>query len=140
MKVIIEIIILSLLIAGFVVVACKKEPSVIPPYNKYPIAIAGADQVIYSPVDSAILDGSASLDRDGIIVSFNWNKVSGPDSFNIVSPTSARTVVTKLVKGIYRFQLSVTDNNTQLRADTLIIYKDTLPQTVTTSSENCGYS
>ena len=54
--------------------------------NKPPIAVAGSDQVITLPTDSALLDGSASSDPDGkisdpIAIGWRWEKISGPASF-----------------------------------------------------------
>src|SRR5664279_3605142 len=68
--------------------------------NKPPIAHAGKDTTIVLPVDSVILDGRASTD-DKKIVSYQWTKISGPDTFKIVQPTAARTTVNKLVKGVF---------------------------------------
>src|SRR6476619_6578078 len=74
--------------------------------NKPPIAHAGKDTTIILPVDSVTLDGSASTD-DKKIVSYQWIKISGPDTFKIVQPTAARTTVNKLVKGVFEFELKV---------------------------------
>ncbi len=70
------------------------------------------------PVDSVILDGSASTD-DKKIVSYQWTKISGPDTFKIVQPTAARTTVNKLVKGVFEFELKVTDAEGLFSKDTV---------------------
>ncbi|HXO74601.1 MAG TPA: PKD domain-containing protein, partial [Puia sp.] len=75
-----------------------------------PIAIAGAGVTITLPLSSYQLDGSKSSAPAGSIASYQWSYVSGPSSYNFVSPTSALTVVNKLIAGTYVFQLTVTDN------------------------------
>jgi len=75
-----------------------------------PIAVAGAGVTITLPLSSYQLDGSKSSAPAGSIASYQWSYVSGPSSYNFVSPTSALTIVNKLVAGTYVFQLTVTDN------------------------------
>ena len=77
--------------------------------NQNPVANAGTDQTITLPVNSATVTGSGT-DSDGSISSYSWTKISGPSSFNIVSASSAQTVVNNLSQGVYQFQLTVTDN------------------------------
>lgn len=92
--------------------------------NKSPIANAGAVQKITLPIDSVLLDGSSSIDIDGTITSYNWTKISGPTSSNIISPNSSKTLVKTLVMGIYEFQLIVTDNGGLSSKDTIQIIVD----------------
>lgn len=70
---------------------------------------AGEDQFIYSPANSIQLAGS---DRrtPGNIISTTWTQISGPASSTIVSPNSLTTTVNNLVRGVYIFRLTVTDN------------------------------
>lgn len=91
--------------------------------NKPPIAKAGNDKAIVLPVDSVRLDGSGSKDPDGTIVNYNWKKISGPNA-TIKSPTSVITIVNNLVKGIYEFELMVTDNGGLSSKDTVKIMVD----------------
>lgn len=77
--------------------------------NQSPTANAGTNQTITLPTNSVTLTGSGS-DIDGTIASYAWAKISGPATFNIVSPSSATTAVNNLVAGTYVFQLTVTDN------------------------------
>ncbi len=86
--------------------------------NKPPIAHAGKDTTIVLPVDSVTLDGRASTD-DKKIVSYQWTKISGPDTFKIVQPTTAKTTVNKLVKGVFEFELKVTDAEGLFSKDTV---------------------
>ena len=101
-------------------VSCKKEYSCenCIGNNKPPVAHAGKDTTIILPVDSVILDGRASTD-DKKIVSYQWTKISGPDTFKIVQPTAARTTVNKLVKGVFEFELKVTDAEGLFSKDTV---------------------
>ncbi len=80
------------------------------PSNIPPVANAGTNQTITLPVNSVTLSGSGS-DADGTIASYQWTKISGPSTYNIVNASSPVTDVSGLVQGVYRFQLTVTDNN-----------------------------
>ncbi|MBA4166807.1 MAG: hypothetical protein H0X41_04585 [Chitinophagaceae bacterium] len=60
----------------------------------------------YSPY----LEGNGSKDPDGWIKSGKWVKLSGPSTFSIVDPTLVHTRVSFTGKGVYIFQLIVTDN------------------------------
>ncbi|HWV69312.1 PKD domain-containing protein, partial [Chitinophaga sp.] len=79
--------------------------------NQSPVADAGNNIAIQLPVSSAALDGSASADADGQIVTWLWEKTAGPAGGNIASAGTAKTNVTNLQEGTYTFRLTVTDNN-----------------------------
>ncbi len=70
----------TLLLAIVAFYSCKKEPLTTNSNgtNKPPIANAGPDQVISPPQDSTVLDGGASTDPDGNIVSYEWRVIAGP--------------------------------------------------------------
>jgi hypothetical protein len=87
--------------------------------NVPPVAIAGKEQNIFLPLDSSILDGSASFDQDGSIVTYQWIQLDGPASALIKDINSARTVVTGLQDGTYHFRLKVIDNKGLSAEDTL---------------------
>jgi len=89
--------------------------------NKPPIAVAGPDQMISLPTDSVLLDGSASKDADGKITMWRWTKIAGPASSNINHTDAATTAVRKLMKGIYQFELTVTDDVGATAKDTIQI-------------------
>ncbi len=89
--------------------------------NKSPVAIAGADQIIFLPADSARLDGSTSYDPDGKITTFQWRKISGPVSLNIIKPSDSITKIKNLVAGVYQFELKVTDNSGISAKDTMSV-------------------
>jgi predicted esterase len=90
--------------------------------NQPPIADAGSDRTIplswnYLPT----LNGTLSNDPDGWIAAFKWSYVSGPSSYYIESPTSAKTMVTKLVAGTYVFRVMVTDSKGATDSDEVTI-------------------
>jgi hypothetical protein len=125
--------------AGTIVLtSCDREP---PCETCTPVAFAGADRVITVPSDTVLLDGSASRDPDGMIVEWAWTKISGPASSNIVSRTTAKTIVTNLVIGTYRFELMVTDETRLSSRDTIVVtLKPALTRwtKLTTFSEGAG--
>src|SRR5579871_4359058 len=98
-----------------------------PAVNQAPTANAGNNQTITLPTNSVSLDGSASKDPDGNIVSFNWTKISGPAQGTIVSATNVTTIVNSLVQGTYIFKLTVTDNNGATGTDSVTIIVNAAP-------------
>src|SRR4249919_1158868 len=106
------VFIVSLLIIIVTHSGCKKDSIANRPSgatNQPLLAIAGDNQTIFLPHDSAYLDARASKDADGTIVAYKWTKISGPDSITIVNPTSAQTWVTNLKEGDYYIELKVTN-------------------------------
>jgi len=87
------------------------------PVNQAPKANAGADITITLPTNSTSLSGSGT--DDGSISSYRWNKISGPSQYNISSSTKAQTSVSNLAKGVYQFELTVTDNLGKTGKDTV---------------------
>ncbi len=88
--------------------------------NIPPTANAGADQTITLPQNSVLLTGSGT-DENGVIVSYAWSEISGPAVYTISNASSAATNVTNLVQGVYKFELTVTDNKGAIGNDTVII-------------------
>ncbi|MEP6951074.1 MAG: hypothetical protein ABI863_17430 [Ginsengibacter sp.] len=103
--------------------------------NKPPVAHAGKNTTIILPVDSVILDGRASTD-DKKIVSYQWTKISGPDTFKIVLPTAAQTKVNKLVEGVFEFELKVTDADGLFSKDTVQVTVQPAEQTEVCDASN----
>jgi len=89
--------------------------------NQPPVAKAGNDQTIQLPTSTVTLDGVASTDPDGTITAYEWVKLSGPSAYSIASSTSSSTAVTGLVQGMYRFELTVTDNAGATGKDTVTV-------------------
>ena len=109
------------LIGYFFLSSCQKEVSCEGCFgdNVPPIANAGKDQFIVLPKDSVLLDGSASKDPDGSIVSYTWKYISGPSTYIISTPSVNKTIVKRLDTGTYRFELTVTDNDGLSAKDTV---------------------
>jgi hypothetical protein len=113
-----------------IVSACKKDPDVKPEAvaivrpNKQPVADAGRDLNIILPVNSVVLDGSASTDPDNNIRSYNWKKTSGPSSFTFNNADIAKPQVSDLVQGVYEFELKVTDSAGLFAKDTVVVAVD----------------
>jgi hypothetical protein len=125
MKQLLKLIAFVLIVVAVVLISCNKELRCYTcNQNNPPIANAGRDTILVLPKDSTILDGNASTDPDGTIVSYKWIKIAGPISSNIARPDSAKTLVKTLVAGVYQFELTVTDNGGLSAKDTVHILVD----------------
>ena len=89
-----------------------------------PVAVAGNDQSIILPQDSAYVDGGKSYDNNGSITNFTWTKLSGPVTCTITTAASKTTWIKKLNEGTYVFELTVTNNFKLTAKDTLTIHVD----------------
>jgi poly(3-hydroxybutyrate) depolymerase len=91
--------------------------------NKTPVARAGLDQTIYLSrgINRVTLDGTKSSDPDGSIVRYSWKKVYGPKA-DLYTFAKGRTYASHLVKGKYRFDVTVTDNKGKSAVDMKIVY------------------
>jgi hypothetical protein len=88
--------------------------------NQAPVADAGADQTITSDgtgSGSVILDGAASFDSDGSIVSYSWTENDAELGIG-VKPTVA------LTEGIHIITLTVTDNAGATNDDQVMVTVD----------------
>ena len=94
--------------------------------NIPPMARAGIDQVVRFN-DTVTLDGSASNDQDGSIVSYTWTQILGESvtlsatNQAIVTFTSPSSIDTLM------FELVVTDNESAIGKDSVTIYVDPSP-------------
>nr|WP_304494619.1 tandem-95 repeat protein [Chryseolinea lacunae] len=77
--------------------------------NQLPLVKAESDQVIYLPTNSIVLTSTAN-DPDGTIVSNAWTQTGGTAALMDNQNTDALTVL-NLVQGVYKFKITVTDNN-----------------------------
>lgn len=84
-----------------------------------PVANAGNDTTIAMPADSAVLNGSASMDPGGEALTYQWIQISGPTEAMIGSSGTATTWVGGLNSGLYVFSLRVT--NTSGLSDTAAV-------------------
>ncbi|HEY1115091.1 MAG TPA: hypothetical protein VGE66_16085 [Chitinophagaceae bacterium] len=99
--------------------------------NLPPVARAGADTTLTLPVNTTTLDGRTSFDPDGTIAAYRWSKIEGPSSFGIDNPAAALTGVGNLFPGVYRFELTVTDNGGLTAKDTVAVTVQADPATNT---------
>jgi len=90
-------------------------------------ADAGVNQNVTLPTSSITLSGSGSTPTGTTVTSYNWTRVSGPNTPTIVSPTSATTSVTGLVQGTYVFQLQVTNSASNTATDQVSIIVSPAP-------------
>lgn len=116
------------LLAAIYLSACTKELSCedcggnnLASANQQPIANAGNDQVVILPTNSFELDGTQSTDPNNDISSYLWTKISGPSDVVITTASVAQTSVTGFSKGIYLFELKVTDAKGLSSKDTVAI-------------------
>jgi Tol biopolymer transport system component len=93
--------------------------------NQPPTANAGSDQTV-NEGDSVTLDGSASSDPDGTIVSYAWKQIAGP-AVTLSDPKAQKPTFTApdvdSAGATLTFGLTVTDNGgaTSTQADTVNI-------------------
>ncbi|GGD38768.1 hypothetical protein GCM10012288_10990 [Malaciobacter pacificus] len=88
--------------------------------NVIPVANAGADQTV-TQGSTVTIDGSASSDSDGSIVSYQWMEGSTLLSNNASFTKSDFTV------GTHTLALTVTDNNNGVHTDTVTITVNAAP-------------
>ena len=98
-----------------------------------PTANAGPNQTISLPASTAVLNGSGSA---GLITSYSWTQVSGPNTAGITTPASVSTNVTGLILGTYIFQLSV--NNGISVSQVIITVANSTPFTIFTTQTPTG--
>ncbi|MGR8932359.1 MAG: PKD domain-containing protein, partial [Gammaproteobacteria bacterium] len=103
-------------------VSSVADEVVISTVNTKPVANAGFDQTV-AVDDVVMLDGSASSDVDGDILSFHWSIVSAPiDSGALISDASiARPELTFNKSGNYVIQLIVNDGLSDSDPDVVVI-------------------
>jgi len=84
-----------------------------PAVNIPPIANPGSDETFtLTGSDTTImLNGSASFDPDGAIVSYTWYQLSGKGGVTIANSNTATPTIHGLQVGTYVFVLVVKDNN-----------------------------
>jgi len=105
--------------------------------NVPPVANAGGDINISLPTNLTTLNGSGSTDSDGIIVGYQWQKISGGTA-NIITPNSASTQVTGLTEGSYTFRLTVTDNDGATDTDDVVVTVSNVNAEVEIAQGDCS--
>jgi len=94
--------------------------------NVAPMASAGTDRVERFNA-TVTLDGSASNDPDGSIVSFAWTQVSGTSVTLSASDQATVTFTSPTSVAELAFELVVTDDSSAVSKDTVTIYIDPSP-------------
>jgi len=89
------------------VLAFQPDPVKKAEKNLPPVANAGNDMAITTK-DFVQLDGTASVEPDGLISRYHWSQVSGKPA-TIVNPHAAISAVEGITHGEYVFRLVVTD-------------------------------
>lgn len=84
-----------------------------------PVAAAGPNQHVKSGV-TVTLNGGNSYDRDGAISSYEWRQLDG-EPVVMSGKTAALMSFTPTEEGVYRFQLTVADNDALEASDTVIV-------------------
>jgi hypothetical protein len=139
MKKIICFVLLIIQIFGFV--NCKKDDltlqqqsssskvsGTIPgKVNTAPKVNAGNDLFIYTMNNDTKLSGSYT-DAENNAGELKWKKISGPTGYRLADENSISTKVDQLEKGIYQFELSVTDSLGLSGKDTVSITVDEIQQ------------
>ncbi|HIL12483.1 MAG TPA: hypothetical protein EYG16_02295 [Deltaproteobacteria bacterium] len=92
--------------------------TVSPPTNQAPVANAGADQVVTDSdgngTETVALDGSASSDIDGTIVTFEWREAG-------VLLATGGTPLVSLAVGFHTVDLTVIDDAGDSASDTVLV-------------------
>ncbi|HEX7846774.1 MAG TPA: hypothetical protein VF476_13310 [Chitinophagaceae bacterium] len=97
-----------------------------PPANRPPLASSGYDLIVHWPADSGFLYGNV-YDPDMNIATIQWTKIAGPASFHIVRPDSVFSRITNLQKGVYKFEIKVTDSAGLSASDTNTVVVGEMP-------------
>lgn len=100
--------------------------------NTAPVANAGPNVKIVLPVNSAVLNGSAS-DKEGSISSYAWSKISG-GAVTMTGGSTSRLSLGGLVQGTYVFRLTVRDNAGATDTDDVAVYVNASTTSTTTTS------
>ncbi len=84
-----------------------------------PVANAGPDRVVVLPISSVVLDGSAT--DDGTITDYAWTQISGPNNASLSGADTEDLTASGLVEGVYEFQLTVTDDESNSDSDRVVV-------------------
>ncbi len=74
-----------------------------------PVANAGENISVISPITTATLNGSLSNDPEGDVITYNWQQIYGPSSISFDNITIASPNVSNLEDGVYKLKLTVSD-------------------------------
>lgn len=120
--------------ASLIFISCKKEaitntamigqpsfpPSTTAQTSHRALSVfAGQDIFIVFPTASCLLEGMAETPPN---VRIAWKQISGPGDVVIENPGALKTKVLKLEKGMYSFELAVTDTGGLTGKDTVSVH------------------
>ncbi len=87
-----------------------------------PVARAGNDTTILIASLPITLNGSLSTDADGSITGYSWLKISGPAGAGVLAnANTAVATASTFSGGMFKYQLTVTDNIGISSKDTMIV-------------------
>ncbi|HTE10046.1 MAG TPA: choice-of-anchor Q domain-containing protein, partial [Chitinophagaceae bacterium] len=93
----------------------------------YPVSNAGIDTITLLPKDSIELNGSASYNPTGGLLTFKWSQVSGPSTALIKKDTSAEPLLSNLIQGTYQVKLTVTNPQGHSNEDIVVVVVSPVP-------------
>lgn len=101
------------------------------PYNQ-PVADAGENVVVIIPESTTTLDGSGSFDPGAEPLTYEWTQLYGPTVVTFSSNTLPNPTVSSLEKGVYQFNLKVTNSSHSDTDEMYVIVSETasIPPTV----------
>lgn len=91
-----------------------------PEHNKPPVARSGKSKTVWLPATSTTLDGSNSTD-DQKITKYTWTQIMGPSTIAINNADRAVATASKLIPGVYKFKLTVADEEDLQSSDVITI-------------------
>lgn len=89
--------------------------------NTPPTVSAGPDLKLDLSESKSIQFQASASDSDGSIVSYQWEKLAGPDSFEFINADKAEGRIENPAEGEYTFQLTVTDNGGRSASDIVLL-------------------
>ena len=95
-----------------------------------PVANAGLDQLVTVTALPALitLDGSASSDPNGVVLSYHWRQMGGPAG-SFINPGVAKPVFSASALGAYTFELVVNNGSYSSFAETVQVTLKNAPPT-----------
>ncbi|MEO6315225.1 MAG: PKD domain-containing protein [Chitinophagaceae bacterium] len=93
----------------------------------FPFSRAGADTSTVLPKDSIALNGSASYNPTGGILTYKWSQISGPAAALFKSDTAVKPVLKNLVQGTYQIKLTVTNGQGHSNDDIVVLVVSPVP-------------
>ncbi len=88
--------------------------------NQPPEANAGNDVTIQLPTNNLTING-AGTDADGIISTYTWTQISGPNDISFTQDSFGELQLFDLKEGTFVFELTVTDNGNLSSSDRVTV-------------------